>query len=276
MTDMEKHRQELQRRLDLARTTLSRVQDALVVCNNVLDRISLERECDRLKSEIAELERELDELPQPYRGTIVPVRVFFILAPSCTPELATLFLQQNQCQDMFELDIASWEIWQGQHAAENVLQSLHTDSRLEFCDKFQQEMNKYNQAFDGLNPEQINLAITELPFPKNYYSWNTEDRKGIVIGIHSLRLLFQEKPEVLTDSILLVAKRMLIYSRQIPGLEIHKVTKGCVFDYTIDIRHIQHAATIPNFCKTCKAFILAQQEKESSNLLEALEKWIKS
>jgi hypothetical protein len=132
-------------------------------------------------------------------------------------------------------------------------------------------MNRYNQAVDGLNLARVNLAVTELPFPKNYYTWNTADRKGIVIGIHSLRFLFEEKQAVVNDIILLVAKRMLIYSLNIPDLRTHEATRGCIFDNTVYINHIQYAAANPGLCSVCRQIIL---EQKGPDLLETLTNWV--
>ena len=79
----------------------------------------------------------------------VSARVFFILCMFCSDVLKQLLLKQNQKQQIFDIGIAnSWKYCDGRSNAEMGLKSLHTKSRLEFCEKFQEYMVQYNQEFD--------------------------------------------------------------------------------------------------------------------------------
>jgi hypothetical protein len=118
------------------------------------------------------------------------------------------------------------------------LKSLQTKSRLEFCQKFQEHMIRYDQEFDRSNFNGINIAVTELAFPRNYYTWNTENRTGVVVGINSLEYLFNE-PLIMNKIIVRVIQRMLVYSLNIEGLKVHEDTRGCLFDLTRELREIQ-------------------------------------
>jgi hypothetical protein len=206
----------------------------------------------------------------------IPVRVFFILSPFCSDKLRHLLLQQNRLQTMFELELVGWEIWSERATSENILTSLRTESRLEFCEKFQEEMNKYIQQTAQQKPDHngINIAITELSFPKNFYTWNTKDRKGIVIGIDSLRHLFQEDPQVVNKIILRVLQRMLVYSMNIRDLKAHEATRGCLFDNTTLLTHIQYSVENTFICGECKQVML--KDTDNIRIFDDVAEWIKN
>ena len=159
------------------------------------------------------------------------VRIFPIIFGAQIDQLTHLLLRQNRLQPFFQLDVIHWEAWPGHEASEARLRALRTDSRLEFAEKFQAEMQSYHEAGGGAeNP--INVAITNLVFPKNFYCWNTRDRRGIVIGINSLHGLFGEDPILVNKIILRIVQRMLLYSLGISSLTAHQHTWGCLFDLT--------------------------------------------
>jgi hypothetical protein len=204
----------------------------------------------------------------------IPVRVFFILCAFCSDTLRQLLLQQNRLQTIFEFELVGWEIWAGRVDSENRLKSLKTESRLEFCEKFQEEMNKYIQQTTQQNYTGINIAITGLSFPKNFYTWSTKDRKGVVIGIESLRRLFQDDPQVVNKIILRILQRMLVYSLNVKDLKAHDATRGCLFDFTRLLTDIWYSVDNTFICKECQQIIL----RDTNNLhtLDDIQEWIKN
>lgn len=199
------------------------------------------------------------------------VKIFFIHCDFCSNQLKRVLLRQNQLQRIFEIEIAEWKSWNGRYSSEKTLSGLQTGSRLEFCNRFQEEMQKYNNEKQVTENRLINIAITELPFPKNYYTWNTRDRKGIVIGLQSLRHLFSDEPQIVNMIILRIIQRMLIYSLNINGLIAHEITRGCLFDFTRQLTDIQYSAEKTYICNQCRKIIL---EKRGFPLIEEIEAWI--
>jgi hypothetical protein len=167
-------------------------------------------------------------------------------------DLAYRPIRQNQLQPFFDIGIAnSWKYWSGRSKSEHILHSFQTNSRLAFCEKFQEEMARYNREYDALPLDGINVAITELKFPKNYYTWSTQDRKGVVIGISSLKFLFQDHPGIVQKIILRVTQRMLLYSFQLKGLVAHEDTRGCIFDLTRELTDISLSVDTARLCNSC-------------------------
>jgi hypothetical protein len=224
-------------------------------------------EIEDLQVEIVDLQRQVMSLPSnltpgsesessPEALTAMPVRIFCILTSTCSDTLKGMILRQNQVQALFDIGIAmSWQYWPGRSQAEQALQTLHTNSRLHFCEQFQAAMAAYNQAFDPLPKDGCNLAITTLAFPKNYYTWTTRDRKGIVIGVKSLETLFQQERQLVEKIILRVIQRMLLYSLQTPNLKAHEDTRGCLFDLTRTLTDIRFSVDATRLCATCEAAI---------------------
>jgi len=201
----------------------------------------------------------------------IRVRIFCIHSPFCSDQLKRVLLRQNQLQRIFEIDIAEWKSWNSRKSSEKALSKLQTDSRLEFCNRFQEVMQKYNNEKQITGNRLINIAITDLPFPKNYYTWNTRDKKGIVVGIQSLRHLFNDKPQIVNMIVLRIVQRMLIYSLNINGLIAHEITRGCLFDLTRQLTDIQYSTEKTYICDECRKIIL---EKRGLPLLEEIEAWV--
>lgn len=229
-------------------------------------------EIEDIEKEIRQLEREAVDLASapslPPAGPTadverIAVRVFCIHTQFCSNELKKLFLRQNRRQLFFDIGIASsWQFWPQRTRSEAILGALQTTSRLEFCEKFQEEMNRYNKEYDPFLPDGINLAVTELSFPRNYFTWNTRDRKGIVIGIRSLQSLFHSDPMMVRSIVLRVTQRMLLYSLFIPGLQFHEDTRGCLFDLARALSDIQFSVDDPRLCKPCQAALIAHKGQE--------------
>jgi len=133
-------------------------------------------------------------------------------------------------------------------------------------------MEKYNRYFDQMNHRRVNLAITELPFPKNFYTWNTRVRKGVVIGIKSLYSIFHEAPQMVNKIILRIVQRMLIYSLDIKGLKTHEDTRGCLFDNTTYLPDIQYSVDNNYICKECEDIII---KDKGIKFLDDVNEWIK-
>lgn len=199
------------------------------------------------------------------------VKIFFILCPFSSEQLKRVLLRQNQIQRIFEIEIVEWESWAGRYSSENALSGFHTDSRLEFSNRFNEEMQKYNDEKKVTGNRLINIAITCLPFPKNYYTWNTRNRRGIVVGIQSLHHLFKDEPQTVNMIILRIVQRMLIYSLNIDGLIAHEITRGCLFDLTRKLTDIQYSTEKTYICDQCRKVVL---EKRGLTMLEEIEAWI--
>ena len=236
------------------------------------------------------------------RQTINSVRVFFILCSFSTDEIKKLLIEQNQKQNIFDIGIriADWTSWEGRSSAEMSLESMQKTLQLEaqktlqmkgeqrknkklevllkFCDEFQTNMTQFDiehldfskTPFDG-----VNIAVTELPFPFNYYTWNTKNRKGVVVGVRSLEALFQSEPQRVNKIIIRVIQRMLIYSLGIKDLKVHKDTKGCLFDFTQELRDIEFSVKenpMP-ICGQCQKII---EKDKGGQFFNSIVEWIKS
>ena len=103
----------------------------------------------------------------PYKDKLLSrsvVRVFFILCTFCSEDLKNLLINQSRKQDIFEIGIAnSWKYWKGYSNAETSLKSLQTESRLEFCESFQEHMIQFAQEYERASFDGVNIAVTELP-----------------------------------------------------------------------------------------------------------------
>lgn len=206
------------------------------------------------------------------RTVSVPARIFFILCTFCSDVLKQLLLRQNQMQHVFDIGIAnSWKYWEGRSNAEIELKSLQTKSRLEFCEKFQKHMAQYAQEYDRANFDGVNIAVTELPFPSNYYTWSTKNRKGVVIGINSLEKLFHIDSLTVNKIIIRIIQRMLVYSLGIKDLKAHEDTRGCLFDLTRELRDIQYSVDDIRICKECRNII---SQDKGSQFLNEINGWI--
>ena len=202
-----------------------------------------------------------------------PVRVFFILCAFCSDVLKQLLIKQNQKQKIFDIGIAnSWKYWEGRDDAELELKSLRTNSRLEFCEKFQEHMTQYAQVYDRASFDGVNIAVTELPFPSNYYTWSTKNRKGVVVGINSLEKLFRNDSLTVNKIIIRIIQRMLVYSLSIKDLKVHEDTRGCLFDLTRELIDIQHSVDDIRICEECGNKI---SRGNGSQVLEDINGWIR-
>ncbi len=199
------------------------------------------------------------------------VRIFPIIFGAPFDQLTHLLLRQNRLQPFFQLEVIHWEAWRGHEAAEARLRALRTDSRLEFVEKFQAEMQAYNEA-SGAAENPINVAVTDLVFPKNFYCWNTRDRRGIVIGINSLHKLFREDPILVNKIILRIVQRMLLYSLGIDSLTAHQYTWGCLFDLTPILTDLQYSVDNTYLCKQCARAIESDRGME---FLDMAKVWVK-
>jgi TIR domain len=243
----------------------------------------------------------LETLPPRFPGQL-SVRVFFILCEFSTDEIKKLLIKQNQKQNIFDIGIRNtdWNSWAGRSNAEMNLKSFQKRLELEaqkvlklgdkeqreserrkvllkFCDEFQTYMTKFDiehsdfgrPPFNG-----VNIAVTEMPFPFNYYTWNTKDRNGVVVGIRSLKRLFQEEPQTVNKIIIRVIQRMLVFSLGIKDLKVHKDTKGCLFDFTQELKDIEFSIDenpMP-FCGQCRNTI---EKDKDSQFLDTITEWIK-
>jgi hypothetical protein len=134
-------------------------------------------------------------------------------------------------------------------------------------------MTQYDQEFDRSNFDGVNIAVTELAFPWNYYTWNTENRKGVVVGIKSLADLFHSESLTINKIIIRVIQRMLVYSLHIKGLKVHEDTRGCLFDFTRELRDIQFSVDDIHICEECRNKIL---QDKGIQFLNEINEWIRN
>jgi hypothetical protein len=213
----------------------------------------------------------------------IPVRFFFLGCSFCSDETRRLLLRQNRIQSLFLFGEAKF-IQPAEHAqAEQTISAFESqltphstqsdiyDELLRFAECYQGVMEGYGRHDNQTEANPINLAITEMPVPANYYTWNTRDRRGIVIGINSLRTIFESDPQKVNKLILRVAQRMLIYALHARGLKAHKDTRGCLFDYTEYLPDISLSIEETYFCAHCKNLLI--QDKGQA-MFENLNAWI--
>lgn len=197
---------------------------------------------------------------------VTAVRIFPILfSPWPLDQLKHLLVQQNGLQKLFRLEVINWQTWSGHEAAEARLHALRTDSRLEFAEAFQAEMECYSRPVDANAENFVNLAITDLPFPKNFYCWNTRNRQGIVIGIGSLRTLFREDPVMVNKIVLRVVQRMSLFALGINELKAHEATRGCLFDLTPLLTDLQFSVDKTFLCTECERVIAEDRGTDFKN-----------
>ena len=206
------------------------------------------------------------------RKDVVRIKVFFISCDICTDNLKLLLLNQNKIQSLFQFELSDWDMFDGRKQSVENLKNLRTDSKLEFCEAFQTEINKYYLSQNQPQTDVVNIVVTELPFPQNFYTWNTRDKRTIVIGVNSLSILFGKEAGVVDKIILRIIQRMAIYSRNIPDLKVHKETRGCLFDFTARLSDLQYSIDDVFICKECKNAIL---DNKSASYLEGLVQWVK-
>jgi len=219
------------------------------------------------KEKIGEWQRAIEGLINP--AIIIPMKVFFILCPICSDKMKNLIVKQNKLQNIFRFDIAEFKLWDKHIESEDNLKSLQTTSRLEFCERFLEEMEKFNRD-QGQEEDstRINIAITQMPFPKNWYTWNTKNRKGIVIGIDSLSKI---KPEIIDKIALRIIQRMSIYSLGIKNLRTHELTVGCLFDNTTYLPNIEQSVENNYICDVCKKIII---DNKGEKFFNKINDWI--
>lgn len=202
----------------------------------------------------------------------IPVRIFFAHAPSCGPSVRRLLLGQNAKQGIFEFDLADQLVRDDDGATFDPLRKLRLDSKLEFVEAFTEAMNLYNSR-SGRTTDRINIAITELPFPDNFYTWFTGDRRGIVIGVASLKNLFREKPALVDKIILRVVQRMALFALWIDDLATHPETRACLFDFTEYLEETQYLADEPSLCDDCRQRI---EQGRDAVFLTSVEEWLET
>ncbi|PIE40871.1 MAG: hypothetical protein CSA49_06300 [Gammaproteobacteria bacterium] len=222
------------------------------------------------------IEKKLRHLKTLYKSKKHPplhVNIFFIdCSFFCSDQLKKLIYNQNKLQSLFEIEIPDWHLWENRGAAEKKLTELNTDSRLDFCNAFQAAMIDYHKDKKQSDHKAINLAITNLPFPKNYYTWNTKDKTGIVIGIRSLNALFNDAPQKVDMIVIRIIQRMLVFSKNIDGLVAHENTRGCLFDLTPRLTDMQFSAENTYICSQCKNAILKECGAE---YFAEIDTWVK-
>ncbi len=197
-------------------------------------------------------------------------RMFFILCNSCSTELKFEIIRQNQFQDLFEFEFADWDMWYGHQVAEERLRALNTQSKLVFVNAFEAEMQTYNLE-KGHGDGMTNIAITNRPFPQNYYTWNTKGKTGIVIGVNSLSKIFEDRNRVYIHSLIRVLQRAVLFSLSIPNLKSHPQTLGCLFDFTEKLENVQYSASSSFLCNDCKTTIVNQY---GNDFFDSLINWL--
>jgi len=222
--------------------------------------------------DLEELERHKPEevrVPRPIGKK--RFRVFFIACDVCDDALKTAMIRQNQYQSLFELDVAQWRYWGGRISSEKRLRALQTNSKREFAEAFQAEMTAYNRQHEDDISHLSNIAITSLEFPQNFYTWNTVDKRGIVIGVKSLHWLFGENKKLFHAVITRILQRTILYTLRIPDLKSHDDTKGCLFDFTSLLADLKYSATSSFLCDKCRHNIV---KNKGEYFAEEIEDWL--
>lgn len=198
------------------------------------------------------------------------VRVYFFACDFEVSELKKAIVRQNTRQHIFEFEIINWPLWSGSPDLEKDIRERHFDSKLALVDSIIENIRQFPQKQKEANT--IDLVITSFHLPGNFYSWNNRDRTGIVISHGKIEQIFNADPQSIQAMIIRVMQRMLIYAMHIPGLEAHEATRGCVFDFTVDIRDLKNSIEINYLCRHCEKIISADEKGRS--VLKQLNKWI--
>lgn len=119
--------------------------------------------------------------------------------------------------------------------------------------------------------------ITNVPLPGNYYGWNTRDRILLVISIApmlNLNLFPIEQRPNMNDFIIRMIQRMAVFA-VIPSLnpkETHtESSKGCLFDFTIELKNVVNVVKTPFICHDCRTSIKRSQDMD---FFHEIDDWI--
>jgi formylglycine-generating enzyme required for sulfatase activity len=197
-----------------------------------------------------------------------PVRLFFVVCSVCGEQLRALLLEQNRLQNLFTFDVVDWASWEGHAESEKRLRNLKTTSKLAFVEAYEQEIGRYLKETGADDSGAINIAITDVRFPKSVHTWNTRERRTSVISVSSFVAVEKDDGDRLNCIICRFVQRMAIFAQKLGGLYAHKKTKGCLFDYYAGR---EYAAGGVALCTECQSEIVNARD---SGYFDALRRWI--
>ncbi len=198
-------------------------------------------------------------------------KIFLISCEICTDDFKKILLEQNRRQNLFQFELANWELWAGHEASTQALMNLQTNSKLRFCEAFEEEIDKYYSSTSQNSDSITNIVITDIMFPQNFYTWNTKSKRTLVIGIRTLSELFENEAKTVCKIILRIVQRMTIYSESIKNLNVHDETRGCLFDFTRLLTDLQYSIDHTFICKQCETAILVGNDGQ---YLKSLNLWL--
>ena len=169
---------------------------------------------------------------------------------------------------LFSFGISNWEYFSKKSQLEKVIVDKQFTSKLNFVDEIIKNVS--NLPADS-NNKTIDLVITSLLIPGNHYSWNSKDRKGIIISKGILDQQFQGDNNV-NKMIVKVIQRMLVYSKEINELKAHLDSHGCLFDYNVRIKELETVVEMNYLCDECIDKIL--KEKNGKEAYKKISEWI--
>jgi len=201
---------------------------------------------------------------------VYKVNVYFFACDFDVARLKNQIIRQNKRQDIFEFQFVNWPLWAGRVALEEDVKAQQFTKRLSFVDSVIEKVRQFPHKTDA--KKAIDLVITSIPIPKNFYAWNNRERDGIVISAGKIGAIFGTDEALINSMIVRVMQRMLIYALRIPGLQAHEATRGCVFDFTVDIRDLKHSIEINYLCKECEKII--SSSPEGKVVLKQINDWV--
>ncbi len=220
---------------------------------------------------VKELERESNpDFAQVADFKSYQVNVYFFACDFDVAPLKNKIIRQNKRQDIFEFQFVNWSLWSGRLALEEEVKAQQFTKRLSFVDSVIEKVRQFPHNTDVKNT--IDLVITSLPMPKNFYAWNNMERDGIVISAGKIGAVFGTDEAMTNSMVVRVMQRMLIFALRIPGLQAHEATRGCVFDLTVDIRELKHSIEINYLCKSCEQIIAAS--RQGKGVLKQINNWV--
>lgn len=121
------------------------------------------------------------------------------------------------------------------------------------------------------------IVLTNVPIPGNFYGWNSMDRTLLVISIAPILKLFpvEERPN-LDDFIIRMLQRMATFS-VVPSLNPKRthieVCRGCLFDFTVELKRVVDVVRIPFICSDCWKLI---ERDQGAKFVAELKNWIEA
>lgn len=98
------------------------------------------------------------------------------------------------------------------------------------------------------------IVVTETPFRSEYYSVGSEDKQIVVISVAKWQKRFA--PPSVLEFILSKAQRYALWF--LAGTGSHYATRGCLCDFTADVRQARVGIALGYLCDACEAQVRNQ------------------